>query len=175
MRDLSPEEWDEFHRFKDEAKAALRRRVEEERKATQEKREVATKQLHQRGVMLPLSRKSTKMATVNQWAKEMGITLSGPVATKVGMRCAKMYTAMYAKEPRKRTSWKGSRYAKNFLDLRRPWKTVVPPRLPSSRMSKVGVYPRLLIERAWQMVMVQELTSAAGHIAEVADNKGENN
>jgi hypothetical protein len=140
------------------------------RKAAQENREITTKQLHQRGVMLPLSRKSNKMATVNQWAKEMGITLSGPVATKLGMRCAKLYTAMYAKEPRKRTSWKGSRYAKNFSDLRRPWKTAIHPRLPSSLMSKVGVYPRLLIERAWQMVMVQEL-----HVAEAADNKGENN
>jgi hypothetical protein len=37
-------------------------------------------------------------------------------------------------------------------------------------MSKVGVYPRLLIERAWQMVMTQEL-----RIAEAADNKGKNN
>jgi hypothetical protein len=170
MRDLSPEEWEAFELFKEEAKTARRRREQLERVEAQERRAAATKQLHQRGVMLPLSRKSTKMTTVNQWAKEMGITLSGSVATKVGLRSRKMYIAMFAKEPRKRTSWKGSRTAWRFEDLRRPWKTVRAPRLPSSHMSKVGVYPRLLIERAWQMVMTEEL-----HIAEAPDKKVESN
>jgi hypothetical protein len=112
--------------------------------------------------MKPLSRKHTKMSTINDWAADMGIKLTPSVATKLGHRCARMYRAMFGKEPRKRKAFRKEKfYLNSYLKTKR---------VKSAFMAQVGVYPRLLIERAWQMVMAETL-----RIAEEADKAGDLN
>jgi hypothetical protein len=151
-RRLTPEQWEAFHKFKEEGKRAaqLRRWAEEEE--AKERMAEASKALHARGVMLPLSRKHTKMSTISDWAHLMGIKMTPSAATKLGHRCARMYKAMYGKPPRMTVSLRRKLFARNWYGDTK--------RIKSKDLTKVAVYPRLLIERAWQMVMAEMIRDA---------------
>jgi hypothetical protein len=161
-RDLTPEEWNAFHDFKDQVKDARRSRERAKRQEKLEHMQTASGALHARGVMLPLSRKHSKMATINDWARDMGIKLTPSMATRLGKRCARMYRAMYGKPPRMRRSFRKEQF---YLD-----KYLKRQRVPSAFMVQVAVYPRLLIERAWAIVMTEVLRTA-----EEVDNTGKSN